>query len=93
MASDTEIGYMQKALALSGMSKPDGFNAYGLGIKRYGSGRSMPNIGPVGSEGRAGYAKRDRSIAAQKQALMERMQAGNSGSFASAAYLRGSNNA
>lgn len=84
-----DFNFMQKALAYSGLAKPDGFNAYGLGAKSYGGGRPMPNIGGADSQAMQGYASRDRQLAAQKQALMERMQASNRGAFASAPYLRG----
>lgn len=81
--------FMQKALSYSGLSKPDGFNAYGLGNKSYSAGRPMPNIGGADSQAMLGYASRDRALAAQKQALLERMKASNSGAYASAPYLRG----
>lgn len=83
------IDFMQKALAYTGFNKPDGFNAYGLGGKFYNSGRGMPNIGASGPAGRMGYDERDQRIRAQKQALMERMQAGSAGNFGSAAFMRG----
>lgn len=84
-----DFNFMQKALSYSGLSKPDGFNPYGLGAKAYNGGRPMPNIGGADAGAMRGYSARDRALAAQKQALMERMQAGNAGAFASAPFLRG----
>lgn len=49
-----------------------GFSAYGAGTKRYGGGRSMPNLGPVGNK--AGYAQRDREEAAKRNLRLKRMQ-------------------
>jgi hypothetical protein len=55
-----------------------GFNSYAAGAKRYGGGRSMPNIGPVANK--QGYNERDNKAAARKRALLKRLQGQMSGS-------------
>lgn len=54
-----------------------GFNPYAAGNKYYGGGRSMPNIGPVGSP--QGYEERDNRAQARKNAIMRRMKGQNTG--------------
>lgn len=81
--------FMRKALALSGFNKPGGFDAYALGDKMYGAGRPMPNIGATSREGRKGYQARDNRLRARRDALLDRMQAGNTGKYGSAEWLRG----
>lgn len=80
--------YMQRALTFK---KPDGYNPYGAGNKRYGAGgRSSPNAGPVSSSQAAvGYAKRDMETEARKQAVLEYLQSIGSGNYNSAGFLRG----
>ena len=56
-----------------------GFNSYSAGSKRYGAGRSMPNIGPMGGAGMQGYAKRDAAAKARKDAIMRRLKAQQKG--------------
>lgn len=56
-----------------------GFNPYSAGAKKYGSGRSMPNIGNVSGEGLQGYAARGQKASARKAAIMRRLQAQQSG--------------
>lgn len=51
-----------------------GFNSYAAGSKRYGSGRSMPNIGPVSGQGQMGYNLRDQKAQARKTAIMRRLK-------------------
>lgn len=63
-----------------------GFNSFGAGDKVYGMGRSMPNLGPVGD--RSGYAKRDREVAMQRNALLRKLQANFQGRPASPDALR-----
>jgi hypothetical protein len=53
------------------------FNPYAAGNKRYGAGRSMPNIGPVAHP--QGYAERDNRAQARKNAIMRRMRGANTG--------------
>lgn len=81
--------FFHKSQALLGLTKPDGYNGLALGGKTYGSGRPMPNIGSVSATGKQGYRQRDNMLAAKKQALLEFMQAGNRGAYASAPFLRG----
>lgn len=57
-----------------------GFNSYAAGRKTYGGGRSMPNIGPMGGEGQAGYNERDNKAAARKKVILKRLQGQMSGS-------------
>lgn len=62
-------------------NKPPGFtsfNPYAAGAKRYGAGRSMPNIGPT--QGQLGYAERDNKAKARKNAVLRRLKAQQSGS-------------
>jgi hypothetical protein len=56
-----------------------GYNNYAAGAKRYGSGRSMPNIGAVSGQGLMGYANRDAKAKARKQAIMRRLKAQQTG--------------
>lgn len=55
------------------------FNSYAAGSKRYGGGRSMPNIGAMSSQGLMGYATRDQSAKARKDAIMRRLKAQQTG--------------
>lgn len=55
------------------------FNPYAAGNKRYGGGRSMPNIGPVSGQGQMGYAQRDNQAKARKEAILRRLQGQMSG--------------
>ncbi len=48
-----------------------GFNQYGVGAKRYGSGLDAPNIGAVD---KTGYAERDAVAQARKKLVQKRMQ-------------------
>lgn len=76
-------------IALMGLSKPDAFNPYAAGDKRYGlAGRRNATSGPVSAEGMKGYRERDRLQSARRQALLNQMQAVQSGNYASAANLR-----
>lgn len=66
-----------------------GFNPYSAGDKRYGpSGRSAPNVGPTSAQGKAGYNKRDAEAKRLRNAMLRRMQAQQSGNYASAAAQR-----
>ena len=57
----------------SGMSQDGGgYEAYSAGDKRYGGGRSAPNVGPV--RDKLGYAKRDRETKAKRNLALKRMQ-------------------
>ena len=63
------------------------FQKYAAGTRRYGGGsRSAPNVGPVGDK--SGYRKRDRKAKTRRKYALARMQAGQSGRFMSADYLR-----
>lgn len=53
------------------------FNPYAAGGKRYGAGRSMPNIGPVAHP--QGYAERDNKAQARKGAILRRMKGAGTG--------------
>jgi len=82
---------MRTQLAQRGLTKPDGFNPYAAGSKMYGlSGRSNATSGPLNStEAQRGYAQRDRETQARKAAVLQRMQAAQSGNYMSPEYLRG----
>lgn len=69
-----------------GLQKPDGYNPYAAGAKVYGMGRSMPTLGPVDN---GGYQERDQRAAAMRNARLQRMQADQSGAYASSASLGG----
>lgn len=62
-----------------------GFNAYAAGIKHYGGGRSMPNLGPVSNK--LGYAKRDLKRSALQNAIARRMKAQDKGNPMAFNYL------
>jgi hypothetical protein len=80
--------FSQRALIFD---KPDGYNPYAAGKKRYGlGGTGSANSGPVSSaSAAAGYNKRDAMVKAKKQAYLERMQAAGVGNYGGAAYQRG----
>lgn len=65
------------------------FNPYGAGNKVYGGGRSAPNVGPVSGEGKMGYLDRDMRGKMRRNALLQRMQAGQRGNYMNPNYLRG----
>ena len=54
-----------------------GFNSYAAGKKAYGSGRPMPNIGPVAHP--QGYSERDNKAKAKKAAMLRRLKAQGKG--------------
>lgn len=58
-----------------------GFNTYAAGTKRYGGGRSMPNIGPVSGMGQGGYKERDNKARARKAAILRRLKGQMSGNL------------
>lgn len=75
---DDFLRYLQGASA--------GFQPYAAGNKRYGaSGRSAPNIGPVGDK--SGYRERDLKKKAMRNAMLKRMKAGQAGRFMSPDWL------
>lgn len=77
-------------IAQMGLSKPDGFNSFAAGNKQYGiEGRSNATSGPIGPDGMQGYQQRDQEQAAKRQAVLNRMQAAQTGNYMSANYLRG----
>lgn len=73
-------------IAQAGLNKPDAYNPYAAGAKIYGMARRAPTIGPVDT---GGYAERDQRAAAVRNARLQRMQAGQSGQYASQSYLGG----
>lgn len=73
-----------------GMKKPDAYNPYSAGPKKYGlTGTLTPNMGATGAQGMMGYAKRDAQQQARKQAYLQYMQAQQGGNFMSPSFLRG----
>lgn len=60
------------------------FNPLAAGNKVYGGGRPMPTIGPVDP---MGYAERDRTAKAQRNAILRRLKAGQSKDYFSSAYM------
>lgn len=66
--------------------KPDGFNPYAAGAKRYGGGRSMPTVGAVD---KTGYRVRDNIAKTRRNALLRRMKASNTKNYMSSDWLRG----
>lgn len=64
-----------------------GFNPLAAGTKMYGSsGRSMPTMGPVDP---TGYATRDRTIQARRNAMIAQIKAMQGQNYMSAANLGG----
>lgn len=61
-----------------------GFNKYAAGSKRYGGGRDAPNIGPSDP---TGYVQRDLIVKQKRNAMLRRLQAGQSSRFMSPEYL------
>jgi hypothetical protein len=73
-----------------GLTKPDAYNPYAAGAKRYGlTGNTAATTGPVSAQGQQGYQDRDREMAVRRQAVLNRMQAAQNGNYMSADYLRG----
>lgn len=70
------------------VGQPDSYNAYAAGNKIYSLGRSNPTMGPVDP---TGYKERDAITRTRRNALLRRLQAGNSGNFMSSAWLGGPN--
>lgn len=62
-----------------------GFNPFSAGDKVYGSGMNSPTIGPVDP---TGYRERDLRTRARRNAILRRLQAGQSQQFMSSDYLR-----
>jgi hypothetical protein len=60
------------------------FSSYAAGPKRYGGGRSAPNVGP---SDKSGYRERDRKAKSKREAMLRRLQAAQKGNFMSSAYL------
>lgn len=58
---------------------------YAVGNKIYGGGRSFPTMGPVD---RLGYAERDATAKARRDAMLRRMQAMNAKDYGSPDILR-----
>lgn len=56
-----------------------GFNPYSAGVKRYGGGRTAPNVGPVSGAGKTGYNERDQKAQARKTVLLRRLKGQASG--------------
>lgn len=66
--------------------RTQGFQKYAVGNKRYGYGaRSAPNIGPTNSP--QGYAERDQMATQNRNALLRRLKALQSGRYMSSDYL------
>lgn len=77
----------QLASQQAARDRPDtGTSAYSAGNTVYGGGRPMPTVGPVN---RAGYRDRDLKNKAKRNALLNRLRAGQGGKFKSSDYLRG----
>lgn len=76
----------REQIAAFGMQKQDGYSPYAAGRKMYGGGRTMPTVGSVDNQG---YVERDRRAAAKRQAILNRMQAGQQGNYMSQDYLGG----
>jgi hypothetical protein len=86
----SDYGGFRQQIANMGMQKPDAYNPYAAGSKVYGAeGRANPTSGPVD---KAGYAVRDRAVKAKRQALLQRMQAAQTGNYMSSDYLLGEPN-
>jgi len=76
---------------MQGLSKPDAYTPYAAGAKMYGlQAGSRPTAGPVD---RTGYAERDKTMAARRNALLARLKMAQAGNYMSPEYLRGMQNA
>ena len=53
-------------------ARATGFNAFAVGNKKYGPGRSSPNLGPTSNL--EGYRERNLTIDARKAAIMRRLK-------------------
>lgn len=67
MAQTPNVGPLENARAT-------GFNAFAIGDKKYGAGRSAPNIGPTANL--TGYRERNLTIDARKAAIARRLMSG-----------------
>jgi len=65
--------------------RTSGIAPYAVGNKIYGGGRSFPTSGPVD---KMGYRERDAKASARRDAVLRRLQAKQSGKYASADALR-----
>lgn len=67
--------------------KPYDFNSYAAGVKRYGGGRTAPNIGmkldPMG------YRQRELETEAKRNALLRRLKMNAKKNFLSSPWLGG----
>jgi len=54
--------------------KPDDYNPYAAGAKRYGMGATGPNLGPMSAKGSTGYMERDAQARAKKAAMMNLLE-------------------
>jgi len=80
---------LRTMISQMGLQKPDGYSPYAAGDKRYGlEGRGNAQSGPMGAQGMHGYAAWDRQVAAKKQAMLNKMQAGQAGNYMSPKYQR-----
>lgn len=61
------------------------FNPYAAGAKIYGQVGSSPTRGPVD---KAGYADRDRRLAARRNAVLQMIKSKNTGAYSSPDALR-----
>lgn len=69
--------------------KPDGFNKYAAGAKKYGMfGRPNATSGPVSAQGKQGYKQRDQQVNARKAAVLNRLQAAQQGNYMNPSLLR-----
>ena len=50
------------------------FQPYGAGPRRYGGGRTAPNLGPVSGQGQQGYNQRDMQQRVLKRRMMEMLK-------------------
>lgn len=62
------------------------FNPYSAGEKRYGSGRTSPNIGPVD---KLGYRERDAKAGVSRNAMLRRLKARQQNRYMDPDSLRG----
>lgn len=65
-----------------------GFNKYAAGDKQYGT-QGSPNLGPASGDAKQAYKERDLKAQARRNAMLRRMQAGQSGNFMNSDWLKG----
>lgn len=93
LPEDPYVNPFRQQIANYGLAKkPDAYTPYAAGAKTYGYGaRTNATSGPVSADGLQGYVERDNKKAGliARQAMLNKLKAGQAGNYASAAWLGG----